>query len=349
MVKSKTGILHIFTGLSGRRYAWILPVLSLLTFIFSWIGAYPSALVEHWYARAVFPGISSLAGRFADSVPFAWLDPAIVIGTVLLIVLIRKRRWTWLLNVFSAAYLIFFWGWGLNYHRPPLSTKLQLDSGRSSSAALQEFTRHAAAEMNRLHSLAHTEGYNEDRIRAEAAERVRRVVSIIDNSNWTAAHRIKVSKLANPWMHAAGVDGVFNPLAHEPVITNTLLDIERPFIISHELAHVRGYPDEGDANVIALFATLMSRDTRFEYSGWINLWLYLRTPEADKLLDPGPRQDLQRIFDRARSEEVHWINDFQRGLLDWFLKVNSVEQGVRSYSRVVVLAAETEPFWERFR
>jgi hypothetical protein len=150
-------------------------------------------------------------------------------------------------------------------------------------------------------------------------------------------------------MHAAGVDGVFNPLAHEPIITNTLLDVERPFIISHELAHVRGYPDEGDANVIAVFATLMSGDSRFQYSGWMNLWLYLRNKDADRLLDAGPRRDLQRIFDRARSEEVRWINDFQRSLLDWFLKANHVEQGVRSYSRVVLLAAETEPVWERFR
>jgi hypothetical protein len=150
-------------------------------------------------------------------------------------------------------------------------------------------------------------------------------------------------------MRAAGVDGVFNPLAHEPIVNKTVLDIERPFVISHELAHVRGYPDEGDANVIALLATIMSDDPAFQYSGWLNLWLYLRTRELDKLLEPGPRRDLQRIFDRARAEEVRWINDFQRALLDWFLKANNVEQGVRSYSRVVIVAAETEPFWEHFR
>jgi hypothetical protein len=263
--------------------------------------------------------------------------------------LIHKRRWILLLNIAAVAYLIFFWCWGLNYHRPLLSSKLQLDSDRSDSSAIGDFTRHAASELNRLYSPMTAEPYEENRMRIEAAARVRRVVSIIDGSNWTAAQRIKISELADPWMHAAGVDGVFNPLAHEPIITNTLLDVERPFIISHELAHVRGYPDEGDANVIAVFATLMSGDSRFQYSGWMNLWLYLRNKDADRLLDAGPRRDLQRIFDRARSEEVRWINDFQRSLLDWFLKANHVEQGVRSYSRVVLLAAETEPVWERFR
>jgi hypothetical protein len=77
--------------------------------------------------------------------------------------------------------------------------------------------------------------------------------------------------------------------------------------------------------------------------------LYLRTRELDQLLDPGPRRDVQRIFERAQAEQIRWINDFQRALLDLFLKANRVEEGIRSYSRVVQLAAGTEPFWDRFR
>ena len=175
------------------------------------------------------------------------------------------------------------------------------------------------------------------------------MVRIIDGEDWDAAHRIKVSRISNVWFRAAGVDGMFNPAGHEPVISATVLDIERPFVMSHELAHVRGYPDEGDANVIAAFATLMSGNPRFQYSGWLSLWLYLRNRELDKLLDPGPRSDLRRIFDRARAEQVWWVDDLQRFVLDWFLKANSVEEGVRSYSRVVLLMAGTEPNWDRFR
>ncbi|HEY2380170.1 MAG TPA: DUF3810 family protein [Terriglobia bacterium] len=349
MVKRKTGILHNFTVWRGGRLVWVFPLLAILTFIFSWVGAYPSGLVERWYARGVFPHLSHFAGRFADAVSFAWLDPTIVIALVLLVGLVWKRRWTWLVNIVAVAYLAFFWSWGLNYHRPQLASKLQVDSARTTPPAIDQFARHAAAELNRLYPEKEKESYDEGRVRSEAAARVRRVVDVIDGSDWEAAHRIKISRLADPWMHAAGIDGVFNPLAHEPVISNTLLDVEKPFVISHELAHVRGYPDEGDANVIAVFATMMSNDPAFEYSGWLNLWLYLRTRELDKLLDPGPRNDIQRIVERARGEEIAWINDFQRSLLDWFLKANNVGQGVRSYSRVVIVAAGTEPFWEHFR
>ena len=64
------------------------------------------------------------------------------------------------------------------------------------------------------------------------------------------------------------------------------------------------------------------------------------------------RANLERAratLERAKAEQIRWINDFQRSLLDWFLKANSVEEGVRSYSRVVLTAAATEPYWSRFR
>jgi hypothetical protein len=349
MVKPKTGILEIFTARRGRWLAGIVPLLALLTFISSWASVYPSGVVEGLYARTIFPEVSRLAGRFADSVPFSWLDASILGGFLLLVLLLAKRKWAWLVNVVAGLYLIFFWTWGLNYHRQPLNSKLELDSARMQPPAMTEFARRAALELNRLHDEKQKYVYDEMLTHAEAARRVRRVIAIIDGSDWESASRIKISWISSPWLRAAGVDGVFNPLAHEPIISSTMLDVERPFVIAHELAHVRGYPDEGDANVIATFATLMSEDPAFQYSGWLNLWLYLRSRETEKLLDTGPRRDIQRLFERARAEQVRWINDFQQALLDWFLKANSVDEGVRSYSRVVLLVSGSEPFWERFR
>src|SRR5262249_23857238 len=130
---------------------------------------------------------------------------------------------------------------------------------------MTEFTRHAATQLNRLYGLSRERQNYYDHLgtQAESARRVRRVVAIIDDSDWVSAHRVKVSWLGNPWLRTAVVYGGFNPPGHEPVISKTVLDVERPFVMSHELAHVRGYPDEGDANVIAMFATLMSEDPAF--------------------------------------------------------------------------------------
>src|SRR5438045_1607103 len=83
----------------------------------NWPSVCPSSSVERLNSRGVFLDISSVAGRFSDAVSFSWLDVAIPLALVLIIVFIQRRRWRWLLNLVAILYLIFFWSWGLNYHR----------------------------------------------------------------------------------------------------------------------------------------------------------------------------------------------------------------------------------------
>lgn len=327
----------------------ILPALALLTFTLSWAGAFPQGFVEKWFSRTVYPGISTAARTFADAVTFAWLDVIIPVGLTLLVVSVHRRRFSLLANIVSVLYLVFFWSWGLNYHREPLTSKVPYDAPRTDNAAIEEFAREAAEHINRLYSEKEHRAIDDARVREQAVERVRRVASVIDGASWQGPSRIKNSFFANPWFHAAGIDGVFNLFAQEPLVTNSLLEFEKPFVMTHELAHVYGYAGEGDANLIAVFATLMSEDPHFQYSGWMNLWLYLRTRKLDDLLEAGPRQDFDKMIQRMRSEQIQWLSAIQSTILDWYLKSNSVHEGIRSYSQVVLLAAGTEPYWDRFR
>jgi hypothetical protein len=286
---------------------------------------------------------------FADAASFAWLDVIIPVGLTLLIVLVRRRHFQLLANIVAVLYLIFFWTWGLNYHREPLVSKIPFDASRASNAAIEQLAKEAAEQINGLYAEKQRQPFDDIRIRSEAVERVRRVAAVIDGANWQGPSRIKNSFLANPWFHAAGIDGVFNLFAQEPLVTNSLLEFEKPFVMSHELAHVYGYAGEGDANLIAVFATLMSPDPHFRYSGWMNLWLYVRSRKLDNLLDPGPRQDFESMIQRMRSEQIRWLTAIQSTILDWYLKSNSVHEGIQSYSQVVLLAAGTEPYWDHFR
>jgi Protein of unknown function (DUF3810) len=349
MVKPKVRVSRNIKIPLRRGFGWVLPSLSVLTFLISWVGIFPPTLVERWYGRRIFPIISEAAEKVADAISLSWLDLAVPIGAVTTLWLIYRWRWKLLVNLIAAVYLIFFWSWGLNYHREPLVSKLPIDRDKTEPGAIETFTKHTAAEINRLYTEKQKLPYDEEETREEARLRVKRIIQVIDGSDWEAPRRIKISAIADPWFHAAGIDGMFNPAGQEPIISNTVLDIERPFVMAHELAHVRGYPDEGDANVIAALATLLSTKPAFQYSGWLSLWLYLRNREVDMLLDSGPRADLQRIFNRSRSEQIQWINQIQRMILDWFLKANHVEEGVRSYSRIVLVTVGTEPYWDRFR
>ena len=332
-----------------RIKQWLLPAFAILTFTSSWAGVYPENLVEAWYSRGAYPWISTVSGTLADAVPFSWLDVVIPVGLTALILAVHYRKAALVVNGLAVLYLGFFWSWGLNYHRQPLASKLASDAARTDAAGPERFAKQVAERINQAYVEKQKQALDENRVRAEAVRRVRRVTTVIDASDWKGSTHVKNSLFANPWFHVAGIDGVFNLFGHEPLVSNSLLDIEKPFVMTHELAHVYGYAGEGDANLIAVFATVMSADPDLQYSGWLNLWFYVRNRQIDDLLQPGPRQDFERMIQRMRSEQIRWLSAVQSAILDWYLKANSVEEGVRSYSQVVVLAAATEPYWERFR
>jgi hypothetical protein len=313
------------------------------------LGAFPQGVVEAWYSRGIFPHISSIAAVVSDSVPFSWLDLSLGLAPIVAAVVIRRRRFAQLTTIVALGYLFFFWGWGLNYHRTQLVAKLSVNSSSADPSVMKRFGEQAAREINNLYHIKSLQVYDDDEIRAEVVNRVRRVVWRVDSTDWRAPSRVKRSLLANPWFRIAGVDGIFNPFGHEPIMHGGLLEIEQPFVMAHELAHVRGYPDEGDANLIAVLATVVSDNPHLRYSGWLQLWFYLRTPDLDGLLEEGPRRDLRQILERIRSEQVRWVSRLQAFVLDWYLRANNVQEGIRSYARVAVLAAGTQEIWNQFR
>src|SRR5688572_6847948 len=129
---------------------WFLPGIAALTFVTSWAGAFPAILTETWYSRGVYPWISTVAGTLADAVPFSWLDLVIPIGLVSLVAAVHFRKFLLVANGVAVLYLIFFWSWGLNYHRQPLASKLSSDPSRTETEAIGQFARHTAERVNQL-------------------------------------------------------------------------------------------------------------------------------------------------------------------------------------------------------
>jgi hypothetical protein len=334
-VKQKFPITTVLFGLAG------------VTFLASWAELYPRQWVENWYSRGAFPAISHVFGVMADALPISWLDLWTVVGTFILIYGVYRRRWKLLVGSVSFFYLWFFWGWGLNYHRPPVAERLHLSTGSLDKPDVDRFVETATAEINRLWPLASQAPLGRDEISAMAARRVERVVARIDGTDWPASDRVKRSVLWEPWKRGAGVDGMFNPFGHEALVINGPFPFELPFLMAHEIAHVRGIANEGEANLVALLATLASDDPRFQYSGWLYLWGYLRS--SSQRLDPGPAADLLKIRDRLLSHRIRFISNVQTAVLDAHLKANAVPGGIRSYSDFVKLAIASQPRWREFQ
>ena len=325
--------------------------LALLTVLSSWTTIFPPHLVETVYSRWLFPTISHIAGRFADSIPFSWAYVWMLVGLFTVVFSFRQKNWRLPLGLASIVYLVFFWGWGLNYHRSPIEVRLGLKAvPKLSKEDINQFLTATTVAVNRLWSESADQKagpLDSAGLEKEASSRVREVLSQIDGTDWAAATRIKHFYPAEVWFHAAGIDGVFNPFGHEPILVSGISSFRLPFVMTHELAHVHGIASEGDANYVAFLACMGSKDPRFQYSAAFEMWLHLGGSVND--LATGPRRDLKSYLDLIRSQEIPQISRIQSAILDSHLKANGIQEGVQSYSKFVALAIATRDRWGDFQ
>ncbi len=150
--------------------------------------------------------------------------------------------------------------------------------------------------------------------------------------------------------------GYYFPFSLEANYNDVMYIMNKPATMCHELAHLRGYILEDEANFISYLACIQSEDPVFRYSGYLsvlnyldndfyravgkNKEAYLAQPVISKQVREDniflTREEWDRINDKALidTEVVEKVSDT---LVDTTLKVNGVADGIVSYSRVVEL------------
>ncbi len=150
--------------------------------------------------------------------------------------------------------------------------------------------------------------------------------------------------------------GYYFPFSMEANYNDVMYIMNKPAAICHELAHLRGYIFEDEANFIGFLACISSEDPFFVYSGYLSVLNYLdndfysavgRDNEAyfaqTRILPQVVRDDVfvtdeewERINGKALidTEVVDKVSDT---FTDTTLKVNGVRDGLKSYNRVVEL------------
>src|SRR5262249_38835403 len=100
------------------------------------------------------------------------------------------------------------------------------------------------------------------------------------------------------YFHETSIAGMTNPFLLETLLAPDLLEVERPFVIAHEWAHLAGYADESEANFIAFLACRRA-DAAARYSAALAIIGYAK-PSRDtrEALALGPRIDIFAINQR---------------------------------------------------
>ena len=156
--------------------------------------------------------------------------------------------------------------------------------------------------------------------------------------------------------------GYYFPFSMEANYNDVMYLMKKPATMCHELAHIRGYIYEDEANFIAFLACISSDDVTFQYSGYLSVLNYVANDlYRTRLADPEsyaaareavrPLQVMQRVqednifvaqeeWDRINGKAIvdtETVDSVSDTLTDASLKMNGVSDGMVSYNRVVEL------------
>lgn len=243
------------------------------------------------------------------------------------------------------------------YHGSTFSEKyFGEDNGEYSVAELTELRNHVVAECNRLAELMERdrEGaviYEKD-MEAQAIATMRRLGRTYDRLDGFYPRPKPLA--ASDFFCQQYMQGYYFPFSMEANYNDVMYLINKPNTMCHELAHLRGYIFEDEANFISFLACIQSEDKAFQYSGYLSVLNYLNN-DLYRILGKEAYWALPEMNELARRdnifvEEKEWDRINKKALIDTetvdrvsdvivdaTLKANGVSDGAVSYSRVVRL------------
>lgn len=321
----------------------------------------PSAFVEAWYSRGIYPAIQPGLTGLANATAVSSLDvlaAAVMLALAAAVYRVarapRGTRWRlfWLFEVRACAiaaalYLAFLALWGLNYQRVPLAQQLDFESSRVTADAVRRLAFVAIEEANALRG---EWGVLPDVPLGQLATTLARpfgeAVAALGLPAGVRPGRPKTPLLA--WyLRAAGVSGMTNPFGLETLLPGNLLPHERPMVLAHEWAHLAGLGSEAEASVAA-FLTCQRAGELPRYSAWLSVAMRAVSGlDADDRkaalarLSPAVVADIRAARERSRADEVRWLQVAAWDAYDRYLRAHRVPGGIRSYDQVIQLLVGT--------
>jgi hypothetical protein len=307
--------------------------------------------VERHFTNGYYTAWQHFWSSFTPAIPFALGDVVIVIGIVIVLASLFFVRPWWRALVGIAALagfyaLWFYGGWGFGYDRAPVQTRVAYSQTRVTKAQVDALRDRAMAEINRLAPLAHAmhrvvrQAHHDTLDVNELRTAWLPVVQRLGN-DWTPDVHASKPALFGWFMNKSGTSGFTNPFTLETQLAPDLLWFERPFDQAHEWSHVAGFNREDEANYIAAVTCLRDPDVIAQYSGWLELFLYL--PQKRHYAHSEFVPVVWADFEALRKRNAQFVNlnlsRFSWRVYNSYLKSNHIAAGVENYDQVTQLIA----------
>ena len=323
--------------------------LILLAFI---VGCRVSPALADFYAVKCYPAISAGLSRMA-SVIMVSLEEIVVLTfaiafVIILAVSIKNREGflRWLGKTARAAMWLLIWfyiGWGNNYFRTPLYPRMGIEKVSYEEDTFSRFLSEYTEALNSSSNAPKT--WEQESLEADVKEFYSTVVSGYGYTELREWQHIK-DPVLNPLYSAVGVLGFMGPFFCESQLNLDLSDLQYPFTLAHELAHLAGVTSEAEANYWAYAYCLRSEDPSVRYSGCFGLLPYVadsarrllteeRYAEWSALLAPKVKEDYSAIRLFWDGKRIEPFKRIQLRMMDRLLKTNGVSEGAKDYAGVI--------------
>jgi hypothetical protein len=248
------------------------------------------------------------------------------------------------------GWLIFFFYflWGFNYDRPPVTARVSFMIDQIQEAAFMEECKQQVVILNTLRTqYAEVINLNIDEYPFE------HIVDQIVNEAMEIGHQYGFSTRGEPVVRYLKPDGVllriatagfYNPYSGECNIDNGLYEIQKPFVTAHEIFHGLGVTGEGDCNFLAYVLCHSSKDPFIRYSGELGYWRYLAGPlrRTDPTLsetlwnqlDPLVMEDFRNIRERL-NKYPDIAPKLRNAFYSTYLRTNKISDGLANYDNIV--------------
>lgn len=346
-----------------QKRLWFIGV-GLLAFFLVQISQRVNSAISEWYAIYIYPVFAFIIGKITAIVPFSIAEviivilPAILIGyTVLSIIFIVKKNRSyikrlianWLVFI-SVAYAMFILFCGINYNRISVADVYKLELKPTQVNVLMDLCAELVQNANllkRKSELKQDTKVNRD-IFKELAQQTHNAYATLENKGFLKRgfygqlKPIVFSKV----MSYTNIVGFFFPYTFEANIDIDVPIYTIPATMAHEMAHLRGYMKEDEANFISYLACVNSEYIDVQYSGI----MMALTHSLNALYKVSPELHNQ-IFSFLSGDVVgdimynssYW-NQFEGKVAqvstqvnNSYLKSQNQQDGVRSYGKVVDL------------
>ncbi len=348
---------------------WKLPWLLLIPLGFLWprICAGHADWIELHYSTSVYPVIKDALSVMTSLVPISVAELVIyalllgiaidVLGNCVAFALRRingKRMLSVLLNIAILAGVIlnlFYFTWGFNYFREPLSKRMGLTVGARPVAELTALTEALAGEANAVRALVHEDASGVATFTTSLQETLDSMPDAYEKlggKNSLFATRTTRAKrvLYSEGLSWAGISGVYIGITGEPNINTSQPMLLIPQGAAHETAHQLGIASEDEAEFVGFLACMESSDIAVYYSGVVNALISCRN--ALRRVDPDAAEAVRQMYSDAVirdlvAYEAYWdayngpVEETVTRTNDAYLKHNAQESGVQSYGESVDL------------